>query len=144
MTTHATHNRKLKVIEFTLAGSNFEFQVQSWKMNNNTEDGDKLYSYALPAGGEFRDEAEPDYSLDLTLYSDWTPDGISTYLTEHNGETVAFKLDHHPDIAAEHVYWAGSLKLRAPSAGGDARTTEMTEVTLVCIGEPVFTRADES
>ena len=139
-----THNRKLKVIEFVLLGVNFECQVSSWKMNNNTEDGDKLYSFCGPTGGEFRADAEPDYSLDVTFYSDWRSAGISRFLTEHDGETVAFKLDHHPDIPAEHVYWEGTVKLRAPSVGGDARTTEMTEITLVIIGEPTFFQADES
>lgn len=139
-----THNRKLKVIEFVLLGVNFECQVSSWKMNNNTEDGDKLYSFCGPAGGEFRADAEPDYSLDLTFYSDWRSAGISRFLTDHDGETVAFKLDHHPDIPLEHVYWEGDTKLRAPNVGGDARTTEMTETTLVIIGKPTFFGADES
>lgn len=140
-----THHRKIKVIELRLGNTQFECQVQSWNMNNNTEDGDKLYAQCADGNdGEFRDDAEPDYSLDLTFYSDWRSAGISRFLTEHKSETATFKLDHHPDIPEEHVYWAGSLKLRAPNVGGDARTIEMTEVTLVVIGEPVFTAADES
>lgn len=139
-----THHRKLKVIEFTLGGVNYECQVQTWNMANNTDDGDKLYSFCGPDGGEFREDAEPDYALEITFYADWTPTGISQYLTEHDGELASFKLDHHPDIPAEHVHWAGQLKIKAPSVGGDARTTEMTEVTMQVIGKPVFGRADES
>jgi hypothetical protein len=139
-----THNRKLKVIEFVLLGVNFECQVASWKMNNNTDDGDKLFSFCGPSGGEFRSEATDDYSLDLTFYSDWRSAGISRFLTVHNGEDAAFKLDHHPDIPLEHVYWEGTVKLRAPNVGGDARATEMTETTLVVVGKPTFFQADES
>lgn len=139
------HHRKIKVITLTIGTVVVESQVQSWTMNNNTDDGDKLYAQSSAgAAGEFRDEAEPDYSLDLTLYSDWRSAGITRYLTEHDQETAAFVLDHHPDVALEHVTWAGDLKLRAPNAGGDARTNEMTQVTLVVIGKPAFTAADES
>lgn len=136
------HNRKVKIIEFVLGGVSYECQVQTWNMANNTEDGEVLYSQCPE--GETRDQAEPDYALEITFYADWRPNGISRYLTQNDGEIVAFKLDHHPDIPAEHVYWAGMCKLRAPNAGGEARTTEMTEVTLPCIGKPDFTAADES
>lgn len=140
-----THNRKIKIIEFRLAAIAFECQVSTWTMNNATGDGDKLYAQcAAGEDGEFRDEAEPDYTLDITFFSDWRANGISRYLTQNDGELAAFKLDHHPDIPLEHVYWAGTCKLRAPNAGGDARTTEMTEVSLPIIGKPVFTAADES
>lgn len=143
-----TFHRKLKVIEFTIGGLNYECQVQTWNMSNNTDDGDKLYSFCNPGntgtGGEFREDAEPDYALEITFYSDWRSAGISQFLTEHDQEIVAFKLDHHPDIPEEHVHWSGSLKCKAPSVGGDARTTEMTEVTLQIIGLPVYGRAEDS
>jgi hypothetical protein len=134
----STHNRKIKVIEFTIDGTSFECQVQTWNVANNTEDGERYYAQC--PDGEFREDAEPDYALELTFFSDWRSDGISDFLTAHDMETVPFQLDHHPDIPAEHVRWAGEVKLRAPNAGGEARTTEMTEVTLPCKGKPVYSR----
>lgn len=131
------HNRKVKIITFTLDGISFECQVQTWSMANNTEDGERFYSQC--PDGEFREDAEPDYALELTFYSDWRSDGISDFLTVHDQETVAFELHHHPDIAAEHVSWEGDIKLKAPNAGGEARTTEMTEVTLQVVGKPTYT-----
>jgi hypothetical protein len=134
-------SRKLKIITFTLAGTQFQCQLKSWTMNNNTEDGEKFYTYCgVGAEGEFREEAEPDYSLDLTFFADWRLNGISDYLTANDQATVAFVLDHHPDIAGEFVRWSGNLKIKAPSVGGEARTTEMTETTLPCIGKPAYTR----
>ena len=102
----------------------FECQVNKWNIANNTEDGEKFYVFC--PDGEFREEAEPDYALELTFFADWRSDGVSDFLTANDQQTVAFQLDHHPDIVGEHVRWAGSVKLKAPNVGGDARTTEMT------------------
>lgn len=135
------HNRKLKRITFTLGGNSYACQVQSWQMLNNTEDGEKFYSFCDgDEDGEFREDAEPDYAIELVLWADWQLNGVSDYLTTNDQQTVAFVLDHHPDVAGEHVRWSGSCKLKAPSVGGEARTTEKTEITLPCIGKPTYTR----
>lgn len=140
------HKRKITLIEFTLgtglSAKSFECQVSSWTLNNNTEDGDKIYT--LCPTGEDREETDPDYSLDVTAFSDWRSDGFSDWLWAHDGETVAFQLDHHPDIPAEHVMWSGSMIVKAPSVGGDARENEVTETTFQIIGKPTYARGDES
>lgn len=133
------HNRKLKAITFELDGDEYQAQVTSWKVNNNTEDGGKVFTFALD--GEFREDTDDDYSLDLTFVADWREVGISRYLVEHDKETVAFSLSHHPTITEENVVWSGNLVVKAPSVGGDVRTTEMTEVTLLIVGKPTFTPA---
>ncbi|WP_435589805.1 hypothetical protein [Micromonospora aurantiaca (nom. illeg.)] len=132
------HSRKIKVIEFDIDGTQFECQVQTWNMANNTDDGERYYTQCPE--GEFREEAEPDYALELTFFADWRSNGISDFLTAHDGEEVAFQLDHHPDIPGEHVQWSGFVKIKAPNAGGEARTTEMTEVTLPVKGKPEYAR----
>ncbi|MEQ4301590.1 hypothetical protein ABNF97_09385 [Plantactinospora sp. B6F1] len=132
------HNRRLKQIEFAMDSVSFECQVQNWTMQNNTEDGEKQFTQC--PDGEFREETDPDYALELTFFSDWRENGISDWLTQNDGELVAFTLDHHPDIAAEHVQWTGELYVKAPSVGGEARATEQTEVTLQVVGKPTYTR----
>jgi hypothetical protein len=140
------HKRKIKLIEFGLGTAPsdiaFECQISEWNLNNNTEDGDKVYT--LCPTGEDTEETDPDYTLDLTAFADWRSDGFSDYLTKNDGATVDFRLDHHPDIPAEHVYWTGQVKIKAPSVGGVARESEQTTVTLVIIGKPVYARANES
>lgn len=140
------HKRKIKLIEFSLGTDPsdiaFECQVSSWLLNNNTEDGDKIYT--LCPTGEDTEETDPDYTLDVTFFSDWRSDGISDFLWKNDGATIGFRLDHHPDIPAEHVSWSGQLKIKAPNVGGEARATETTEVTFVIIGKPVYARPDES
>lgn len=132
------HHRRLKVITFELDSVEYQAQITSWRVVNNSTDGDKVFTFATD--GEFREETDDDYALELKFISDWTSAGISTYLVENDGETVAFTLDHHPDISAEHVQWTGDCVVKAPSVGGDVRTTEMTEITLQVIGKPAFAR----
>lgn len=132
------HQRRIKIIEFSLDGTQFECQVRSWTINNNTDDGEVIYTQC--PDGEGREDADPDFSLDLTFLADWRESGVSDFLWSNDGEEVDFVLDHHPDIPAEHVQWTGTVKLRAPNTGGEARATEETTVTLPLIGEPVYAR----
>lgn len=134
----AVHHRKLKLIQLALDSANFECQVQTWNMTNNTEDGDKQYAFC--PDGEFRETGEPDYALELTLFADWRSAGISDFLFANDGQVASFVLDHHPDIPAEHVQWSGQLYLKAPSVGGEARQTETHELTLNIVGQPTYTR----
>lgn len=134
----AVHNRKVKLITFTLDGTAFECQVKTWNIANNTDDGERYYTQC--PDGEFREDAEPDYALELEFFADWRSNGISDFLWSNDQETVAFVLDHHPDIVGEHVRWTGSVKVKAPNVGGEARTTEMTEVTLPIVGKPTYAR----
>jgi hypothetical protein len=138
----SVHNRKIKLIEFGLGDGldeiEFQCQVQSWTLTNNTDDGEQMYAQC--PDGAFREETDPDWALEVTFYADWRSDGISDYLWAHNGETVPFRVDHHPDISAEHVQFTGEVMIKAPNVGGEARATEMTETTLSLVGEPTYTR----
>ncbi len=136
-----TVNRKLKIITFTLGGNSFQCQLNEWHMKNGTEDGEKFYTFCGPGTeGEFREDAEPDFSLELKFFADWHLNGISDYLWLNDQLTVAFVLDHHPDLIGEHVRWAGSCKIKAPDVGGPARTTERTDITIPVIGKPAYSR----
>lgn len=131
-------NRKLKQITFDLGGNAFAVQCLNWQVVNNSADGDLRYVYA--PNEEFREETDPDWALEMTFFSDWRSGGVSDYLTRNDGVTVAFQLDHHPAIPAEHVRWNGQVIIKAPTVGGEVRTTEETPVTLQCVGKPVYSR----
>lgn len=134
-------NRKLKTIAFALGTANqFEAQIQSWELSNDSDDPEKIYSYGADGANEDYEEVDPAWSLNLTFYSDWKADGISDYLMLNDGETVTFELTHHPDIAAEAVKWSGSLRIKAPNIGGEVRNTETQEATFAIIGAPVYSR----
>jgi len=133
----SVHKRRVKLIEFALGATQYECQVENWKINNNTPAGERRYAQC-PAG-EFVEEVDPDYSLELKLYADWRSAGISRWLWQNDGENIAFTLDHHPDVPAEHVTWTGTVLVQAPTVDGTGRQTEPSEVTLTIIGLPVLT-----
>jgi hypothetical protein len=130
------HSRKIKVITFTLEGSSFECQMEKWKIVNNTADGDRHYT--LCPSGEFREEPDPDWSLEVTAFADWRSGGFSDFLTANDQLWADFVLDHLPDIPPEHVRWTGTTKLKAPGVDGEARKTEMTDVKFPIAGTPVY------
>lgn len=132
------HSRRLKVVQFILSNVDFECQLESWTVTNNTPDGAKTFTYC--PSSEFRMETDDDYSLALKFFSDWRSGGISDFLVVNNKALALFQIDHHPDIVGEHVRWSGTCILKAPNVGGDARTTEETSVTLQIIGLPTYAR----
>lgn len=132
------HNRQLKLIEFTLDDTNYECQVVSWTVDPGIPDATRVETFC--PDGVALEEGVPEPTLQFTFLSDWTEDGISDFLTAHSGEDVEFVLDHHPDIALEHVRWTGTVRLKAPPVGGEKRAGERTEITLQCLTEPVYTR----
>lgn len=137
------HHRRLKLLELEIGGTSYECQVSQWEVQNNTDDGERHFTFC--PDGEFREDADDDYALSLTFFSDWrSPTGLNHFLTVNDKQVVNFTLDHHPDIPAEHVRWTGSVKIKAPNAGGEVRTEETTEVTFPIIGKPVYTRPEES
>lgn len=141
----APKSRKLKTITLTIGGSSFESQLKTWTLTNNTATGDTTFTYGGNADdptepGAIVEDTDPDWTFEGTFLADWASGGISDYLMVHDGETAAFVLDHLPNQVGEHVRFTGSLKLAAPSVGGDANTTEETTVSLKVVGAPVYSR----
>jgi hypothetical protein len=133
------HTRRLKIVTFTIAGTDYSCALNAWSMINNTVDGTKTWSYCGDVS-QFRTETDDDYALQLKFFSDWRALGISTYLWNNARAVAAFQLDHYPDIVGEHVRWTGNLVIKAPTVGGDLRTIEETSVTLLVLGTPGFVR----
>lgn len=138
------NHRKLKEITLSFGTDpddiQAECQVTSWNVNNNTGDGDRVFTFC--PDGEFVEDAEPEWTLRIAFAADWA--GLSDYFYVHDGETVAFALEAHTDVAASpsapHPKWVGSVKVKAPSAGGDARTTDSQEIEFPVIGIPTYSK----
>lgn len=138
MTTPVVHQRRLKEVIFILDGISHQCQLDSWTVNNNTDDGTKTFTYCPDS--EFRTETNYDYSLALKFYADWRFGGISDLLWRNDRVVAAFQIDHYPTIIGEHVRWSGTCRIRTPNVGGDVMTTEQTSVTLPVFGKPVYAR----
>lgn len=129
------HQRRLKLITFQLNATSFECQLRNWNLDPGIPDGDRQYTFC--PDGAFIEETDPEGTLELEFFSDWQLNGISDFLWTNSGQEATFTIDHHPDIAAEHVQWSGKVLLKAPPVGGEVRTTEMTSITLQVIGDVV-------
>lgn len=138
----SVHQNRLKIIQFVLGGTAFDCQVSSWTLSAGIKTGDREYTFCSAGEGNnsFIEGTDGEPTLELKFFSDWRSAGISDYLWVNNMATVAFTLDHHPDITGEHVQWSGFVQLQAPDAGGDARATETQDITLPIVGTPTYTR----
>lgn len=139
----SVHHRKIKTITLSITPEsgtpvNVECQVRTWTLTPPQEDGERFYTQC--PDGEFLEDANPVWTLELGFFSDWTAGGVSDFLMSNAGAVADFVLDHHPDVVEEHVTWTGKLKVKAPPVGGDARATEQQTVTFACIGEPQYAR----
>ncbi|WP_435582918.1 hypothetical protein [Amycolatopsis thermoflava] len=130
------HQRRLKIINFSIDGQPFECQIQTWNLDPGVQDGDRQYTFCSDPNqkNSFVEETDDEPTLELTFFSDWRSNGLSDYLWAHANQEADFVLDHHPDIPGEHVRWTGTVLLKPPPVGGDARATETSEVTLQIIG----------
>lgn len=139
----SVHQRRLKIITLTVDEQEFSCQVQTWNLDPGIKTGDRQYTFCAAGEGEnsFIEETDGEPTLELKFFSDWRSDGISDFLWAHNMETVDFTIDHHPDVDGEHVRFSGQVQLQAPSVGGDARETEVQDITLPVIGAiPTYER----
>jgi hypothetical protein len=126
------HNRRLKLINFSIGLIQFECQIRTWMLDPGIQDGDRQYTFC--PDGQFVEETDDEPTLQLTAFSDWRSDGFSDFLWSNANTEADFVLDHHPDIVGEHVRWSGSVLVKPAPVGGDSRATEVSEVTLQIIG----------
>jgi hypothetical protein len=134
--------RKLKTLEFSFGTPpvQFECQISNWAITNNTPDPEKLFVFCADDNGEVFEETDPSYALDITAYADWRSAGFSDFLWDNDGTDVNFTLVHNAGIANEEITWTGTCHIKAPTVGGEARTNEVTTVTLQIIGKPTKAR----
>jgi hypothetical protein len=133
------HHRKLKVLTLDIGGTEYQVQCRKAQIVNNTGDAEVFHTF----GGDdeaFVEPADDEYALDLEFYSDWRSAGISDYLWDNDGLTVAFQLDLNPDVPAEHVIFNGDVLIKSPNPGGEVRTQDVTAVVLSCPAKPEKSR----
>jgi hypothetical protein len=137
----SAHNRRLKFITLDLEvdedSISIECQVRRWRIANNTDDGEKMFTFC--PDGEFREEADPDYAFEMSVLADWRSTGISRWMAAHDGDTASVILRSHPHLDGETVQWEFTAKVKEPSYGDDVRVTELHEVVWPIIGRPVPT-----
>lgn len=131
---------KLKKANMTFGANDFSVQLQTVTLDPGAQDGEYLYSYGGDEEGVYVEDTDYEPTMELVFYADWRANGVSEYFWNHAGETVDFVLDHHPYDPTLHVQFTGKVKIQPAPVGGEVRTSEMTEITLQCVGLPVMTR----
>jgi hypothetical protein len=136
------HQRRLKIITLTIGGVDYSCQITSWTLSFGIKTGTRVYTYCSAGEGQntFIEETDGDPTLLMKFLHDWTSGGFSDYMVLNNMTTAAFVIDHHPDIVGEHVRLSGNLQIQAPDVGGDARVTEVGQVTWPVLGIPTYAR----
>lgn len=133
------HQRRRKLITFELDGVNYECQITDWTLKDSDKVGDKKYTYC--PDGEYREEIDPDdWTLDLKWLTDWRVGGLDRILNAAAGQDppdneLPFTLVNHPDVTGETVTWSGVIIAKRPPAGGEARSTEESEMTFTGVGD---------
>jgi hypothetical protein len=136
------HANQLKYVSLEIGGNEFRAQIEDWKLTDNTDDPETIYSYGADGENEDTEEENPAWSLELKFYSDWrTPTGLNHYLWTNAGQVVNYTILHNLGSAGENPEFAGQVKLKRTSVGGTVRTTERTELTLPVVGVPDYTPA---
>jgi len=122
----------------TIGATSFQDQVTDWRLENGAGEGDRTPTYSPE--GEVVEDAEPEYTLNISFFHDWRVGGISDFLQVNRGQEAAFVAVQHADLAELTHHYSGTLKLKAPPAGGAAGENDAAEVELTVIGRPTYTR----
>lgn len=132
------NNKRLKQLTLVINGVDYACQATDVNVVNNTPDGDKVFTFC--ADGEFREETDDDWALEVKWVSDWTAGGFNRILEANNGVTVPAIVTFHTDALGTWSHReTGNVILKAPSKGGTVRTTDMSEQTFLFVGKPVTT-----
>lgn len=136
------HANQLKYVSFDIGGTDFRAAIKTWRLVDNTDEPETIYSYGPDGQNEDTEEENPAWALELEFYSDWrTPTGLNHYLWTNAGTTVTYTIGHNLGSTGEDPEFSGEVKLKRTSVGGEVRTTEMTELTLPVVGVPDYTPA---
>ncbi len=143
MTAPTPHHRKIKHLVLDVGGTEYQIQCRKAQVVNDTGDGETVYTLGDNGQGDstgFVEAADPDWALDLGFFSDWQLAGINDFMWDNDGQTVTFRLELYPDEPEHHVIFDGEVTIKAPSAGGEVRAQDVTEMKLKCPNKPVKSR----
>ena len=108
-----------------------------------TTPGDEVTYQTLCPDGSFSEVGRSSYALHIVAAQDWGPDGLARVLWEQEGEQAEFRYQAHgADVATADAPsdsipgMMGTIRLIAPSYGGEADTYAELDVTLPCATKP--------
>jgi hypothetical protein len=110
-----------------------------------TTAGDTVSYQTLCATGSFSSVGASTYALHIVAAQDWTATGLAKFLWDNDGALADFQYQAHgqgaiPPTPAQPGM-AGTVRLIAPSYGGEAGQYAELDVTLPCSSKPTVATA---
>ncbi len=132
------HRRfKTAIVTFTSPVlADFSCQMLAMAPTNAAPDGERFYTFCADGNGEGREDVDPDWSLALRGKHDWTPGGISRYLHANDGARVEIAVNFDNGVTDWDRTWTGTVVIKSPGDGGDARAAQEFDITLMYEGAP--------
>lgn len=123
----------LKDATLLVGTDNYEAHVSQVSFDPTTS---TLTWQGLTPAASFSDVSSPSWACTLAYAQDWkTPNSLSRYLYDHQGETVSATFTTNPGAGA----WAVSLIITPGAVGGQVNAYAVATVTLGVSGQPTFT-----
>ena len=109
------------------------------------EPGDEVTYQTLCPTGTYSSVGKTTFALHLVAAQDWSTTGLARFLFENDGALAEFQYQPHgstviPPTAALPGM-AGTVRLIAPTMGGEADTYAELDVTLPCSSKPTLATA---
>jgi hypothetical protein len=127
------------------AGTRVQFNCDVHLAEVLSEPGDTIEYQTLCPTGSFSSIGKTTYSLHLVAAQDWSTTGLARFLWDNDGALADFQYQAHGVAAIPPTAvlpgMSGSVRLVAPTYGGEADTYAELEVTLPCSSKPTLATA---
>lgn len=118
----------LKNVTFTVAAHDYASQLSSVALTPNATTA----TWSGFNGAVQKNQSPADWQADVTFGQDWSENGLSSYLYDHEGESVEAVF---APVAGGPTFTA-QVTLAAPSVGGAVNAFAESSVTLPIDGKP--------
>jgi hypothetical protein len=127
------------------AGTRVQFNCDIHTAEVITEPGDVVEYQTLCATGSFSSIGKSTYTLHIVAAQDWSTTGLARFLWDNDGALADFQYQAHgtsvipPTTAFPGM--SGTVRLVAPTYGGEADTYAELDVELPCSSRPTINTA---
>lgn len=124
------------------AGTRLQFNCDVHTVEVVTEPGDVVEYQTLCATGSFSSIGKSTYALHIVAAQDWSTTGLARFLWDNDGALADFQYQAHGTVVipptAALPGMSGSVRLVAPTYGGEADTYAELDVELPCSSRPTL------
>lgn len=135
----------MRDVSLTLGEGAAEYNCQVASAMVEVSPGDEVTYVTLCSDGSFSEVGRSTYALALRLGQDWADaQGLARFLWDNEGAVLPFRLQAHgsaTDSSTTAPAMTGTVRIVAPSYGGEVDAYAEAEVSLPCTAKPVLETA---